>query len=133
MKLKLKEEPREWRKSALFSALGLALLSSLLRWRRVLPVTAWVVILGVLALAAILACVRPRWFRGYYRVSAYLGFWSSQLVAKAVLVLVFALLVTPLGLLFRLMGKDALRLKRKRDSNTYWQETKATSSLDRLF
>ncbi|HWW00183.1 MAG TPA: SxtJ family membrane protein [Candidatus Acidoferrum sp.] len=133
MKLRLKEEPKEWRKSALLSALGLALLSSVLCWRRVVPVAAWCVILAVLAFAAVLACMQPRWFRGYYRSSARAGFWSSQLVARVTLALVFVLVVTPLGLLFRLMGKDALRLKRSRNSDTYWQATKPTSPLDRLF
>jgi len=132
MKLRLKEEPKEWRKSALLSALGLALVSSLLCWRRVVPVTTWGIVLAVLGLAAALACIKPGWFRGYYRLSARLGFWSSQFVASVVLVLVFALLVTPLGLLFRLMGKDALRLKRARNLETYWQTSKETSPLDRL-
>ena len=133
MKLRLKEEPREWRKSALLSALGAALLSSVLRWRHVVTAGMWVVILAVLAVVALFACLRPRWFRGYYRLSARLGFWSSQLVAGVVLVLVFALLVTPLGLLFRLMGKDALHLKRLRNADTYWQTSKETSPLDRSF
>src|SRR5690348_2992799 len=100
MKLRLKEEPKEWRKSALLSALGLALVSSVLRWRRVLPVTTWGIVLAVLALAAVLAWIKPRWFRGYYRISARLGFWSSQFVARVILAVVFVLLVTPLGLLF---------------------------------
>ena len=133
MKLRLKEEPREWRKSALLSALGAALLSSVLRWRHVVTAGPWAVILAVLAVVALFACLRPRWFRGYYRLSARLGFWSSQLVAGVVLVLVFALLVTPLGLLFRLMGKDPLRLKRLRNADTYWQTSKETSPLDRSF
>ena len=133
MRLRLKEEPREWRKSVLLSALGAALLSSVLRWRHIVPVGAWVTILAVLGVAALFACLRPRWFRGYYQVSARLGFWSSQFVARVVLVLVFALLVTPLGLLFRLLGKDALRLKRRRNLDTYWQTSKDTSPLDRSF
>ena len=133
MKLRLKEEPREWRKSALLSALGLALLLSLLCWRRVLPVRYWEIILAVLALVSVLAWLQPRWFRGYYRFSARAGFWSSQLVAKLILAVVFVLLVTPLGLLFRLTGKDSLRLKRTRNADTYWQPAKEASPLDRLF
>jgi hypothetical protein len=133
MRLRLKEEPREWRKSVLLSALGAALLSSVLRWRHVVQSGTWVVILAVLAVVALFACLRPRWFRSYYTVSARLGFWSSQFVARVVLVLVFALLVTPLGLLFRLLGKDALRLKPRRNADTYWQKSRETSPLDRSF
>lgn len=133
MKLRLKEDPKEWCKSAWLSALGLALLSSLLCWRRAVPVRFWFVILAVLALVAVLVWLQPRWFRGYYRFSARAGFWSSQLVATVILAVVFVLLVTPLGLLFRLTGKDALRLKRTRNSDTYWQPAKEAGPLDRLF
>ena len=133
MKLRLKEQPKEWRKSTWLTALGLALLGSLLCWRRVLPVRYWVVILAALALVAVLVWFRPRWFRGYYRFSARAGFWSSQLVAKVILAVVFVLLVTPLGLLFRLTGKDALRLKRSSNCDTYWQTAKEAGPLDRLF
>ena len=133
MKLRLKEEPKEWRKSALFSVLGLALVTSLLCWRGVVPVRTWGGIELMLVAAAGLACAQPGWFRGYYRVSARLGFWSSQFVARVVLVLVFVLLVTPLAVVFRLLGKDALHLKRSRNASTYWQPTKQTSPLDRLF
>jgi hypothetical protein len=133
MKLRLKEEPKEWRKSVLFTVLGLAVVSSVLCWRGVLPVRTWGGFELVLAATAGLACVQPGWFRGYYRVSARLGFCSSQFVARVVLVLVFVLLITPLAVVFRLLGKDALHLKRSRDASTYWQPTKETSPLDRLF
>ena len=65
MKLKLKEDPKEWRKAALFGSLGLAGLSTLLRWRRILPVNGWVIALAILAFVALAACLCPRWFRGY--------------------------------------------------------------------
>jgi len=133
MKLKLKEEPKEWRKAAWMSALGLALLSSLLRWRRVLPVAAWGLVLYVLASLAVTAGLRPRWFRGYYRFSAKLGFALSQMAGYAVLTLLFFIVVTPLGLILRLLGKDPLRLRRPVGAESYWSEVRGKSSLDRLF
>jgi hypothetical protein len=133
MKLKLKEEPKEWRKAAWMSALGLALLSSLLRWRRVLPVTAWVSVLGLLAVLAVVAALRPRWFRGYYRGSAKLGFVLSHAAGCAVLAILFFIVVTPLGMVLRMMGKDPLRLRRPPGVQSYWNEVKHKSSLDRLF
>ncbi len=133
MKLRLKEDPKEWRKSALLTVLGLALVSSVLCWRGVFAVRTWGGIELVLGAIAGLAWAQPGWFRGYYQVSARLGFWSSQFVARVVLVVVFVVLVTPLALLFRLMGKDALHLKRTRNASTYWQPMKDSSPLDRLF
>jgi Saxitoxin biosynthesis operon protein SxtJ len=133
MKLKLKEEPKEWRKAAWMSALGLALLSSLLRWRRVLPMAAWVLVLCVLAALAVGAGIRPRSFRGYYRFSAKLGFALSQMAGLAVLALFFFIIITPLGLVLRLLGKDPLRLRRPPGAESYWSEVRGKSSLDRLF
>lgn len=133
MPLKLKEDPKEWRKSTLLTVLGLAILSSLLRWRHALKATTWTWTLLTLALVALVACFQPNWFRGYYRVSMRLGFWTSQLVARVALVLIFALLITPAGFVLRLLGKDSLRLKPARKSDTYWQPAKEAGPLDRLF
>ncbi|MGD0816239.1 MAG: SxtJ family membrane protein [Verrucomicrobiota bacterium] len=133
MKLKLKEEAKEWRKAAWMSALGLAVLSSLLRWRRVLPVAAWVVALCALAALAVAALLRPRWFRRYYRFSAKVGFGLSQILGRVILASIFFIIITPLGLAMRALGKDPLRLRRPAGAESYWSEAKRKSSLDRLF
>jgi hypothetical protein len=133
MKLKLKEEPAEWRKAVWMSALGLAILSSLLRWRRVLPAPAWGLVLCLLAALALTAALRPQWFRGYYRFSAKLGFGLSQAVGRAILALLFCIVVTPLGLVLRMLGKDPLRLRRPAGVESCWSEVRQRSSLERLF
>jgi hypothetical protein len=133
MKPPLKEEPKEWRKAAWMSALGLALGSSLLRWRRVMPVAAWGLILCMLAALAVAAALRPRWFRGFYRFSATLGFALGQTAGYVVLALLFFIVVTPLGLVLRMLGQDPLRLRRPVGAKSYWNEIRRSSSLDRLF
>jgi hypothetical protein len=133
MKARLKEDPREWRKNVLLTALGLALLSSVLRWRHILSARTWLGVLAFCGLWALLAGLQPRWFRGWYRLSTRAGFWLSQIVARVVLVAMFFLLITPLGFLFRVLGKDPLRLKRLGGSATYFQPARASGPLDRLF
>ena len=133
MKLKLKEDPKEWRKNAWLTALGMTLLSTLLCWRRILPVAAWFVVLALLAGVALSAGLRPRWFRGYYRFSTRLGFGVAKIVGHAVLGIFFFLILTPLGLLLRLLGKDLLQVKRPGNTATYWSAKKESSSLERLF
>ena len=133
MKLIYKEDPKEWRKSALLTALGLALISSLLRWRKHLPANYWYALLVLLAIVAICALLQPRWFRGWYRLSLRLGFYSSQFIGRCVLMLFFIFIITPLGFILRLAGKDPLRLKRPSEVNTYWHQSKDCSPLDRLF
>ena len=133
MKPNLKDEPGEWRKSALLAALGPALIASVLRWRHVLSNKTWLPILAILAAAAAAALVRPRWFRGYHRFSMRLGFGISQYLGRAALFLIFIFIVTPMGWVLRLAGKDPLQLKRPPNAKTYWQPAKDFSPLDRLF
>jgi len=133
MELNLKDEPKEWRKSALLAALGLALISSLLRWRHVLGTRTWLIILCILALIAICALLQPRWFRGYHLFSMRLGFAVSRVLGRILLMLFFLFILTPVGWILRAAGKDPLQLKRSSDATTYWQTSKETSPLDRLF
>lgn len=133
MKLKLKEDPKEWRKQALLAALGLAVLCSLLRWRRVLPQNVWLAVLAVLGLVALGAWLRPRWFRGYYRFSMRVGFAISQVIGFVALVLFFIFILTPVGWVLRFVGKDPLQLKRPADTTTFWRTARDPNPLDRLF
>jgi len=133
MKLNFKEDPKEWRKSALLTALGLALLSSVLRWRKHLPLNCWLALLALLGLVAMVAVLQPRWFRGWYRLSLRLGFYSSQFIGRCVLLLFFIFIITPVGFVLRLTGKDSLQLKHPREAKTCWHQAKDCSPLDRLF
>jgi hypothetical protein len=133
MNIRYQENPSAWRKSTLLTVLGLAILSGLLRWRHVLSTGQWLVVLAVLGGAALLAALRPRWFRGYYRFSTWAGVWSSQYVARVFLALLFFLVLTPAACLMRLLGKDSLRLKRSEKTESYWTPAKQGGSLDRLF
>ncbi len=132
MKVRYKEDPRAWSKSVWFSALGLALLSSLLCWRGILGARVWMCGLLLLCSVAVAAGLRPAWFRGYYRFSTWSGFWTSQGVARALLALIFGLLIVPSAVVLRLLGKDPLRLRRP-SVESYWSPARNGGSLDRLF
>jgi hypothetical protein len=133
MKIQYQEDPREWRKSTLLTLLAVAVLSSFLRWRHILSTPSWLGVLGGAAFFALLACLIPKAFRGYYRFSTWAGYYSSQAVARVALVLLFVFLLIPLGLLFRVLGKDPLQLRRSPDRASYWCAAKAPGSLDRQF
>jgi hypothetical protein len=132
MKLKLSEDPKEWRKGAWMSALGLAILSSLLRWRGVLPVAVWEGVLAALAAIVVAAAVEPRWFRGFHRLSTRLGFSISQFAGRIILACVFFVVVTPVAIIRRMIGKDLLRLQRP-TTESYWTTAPPKTPLDRLF
>ena len=63
-------------------------------------------------------------------VAAYpIGFVVSHVVLAAV----YYLLITPMGLVFKLIGRDALERRFDRQSATYWQPHAAANSPDRYF
>ncbi len=63
-------------------------------------------------------------------VAAYpIGF----VVSHTVLAAVYYLLFTPMGLVFKLIGRDALERRLDRESATYWQPHPAANSTDRYF
>ena len=133
MKLKFKEDPKEWRKQALLAAFGIVLISSVLRWRSVLTPHVWLAVLAVSALLAVCSCLRPRWFRGYYRVSMRFGYASSRVFGFVALVVFFIFILNPVGLALRIARKDPLRLKRPLNADTFWQHARDPNPLDRLF
>jgi hypothetical protein len=133
MRLTYKEDPKEWRKSALLTSVGLAAISSVLRWRHIIGTKTWTIILLALAVAAACAWLRPPWARPWYRFSLWLGFIASETAGRLVLAIFFILIICPLGLVLRAMGKDLLALKRPRDAATYWRNPNPSGPLDRLF
>lgn len=133
MKLRFKEDPREWRKFGLSSSLVLALLVGFLCWRGVLPNLGSVFGLAFLLLTAVLALARPRWFRTPYRLGLRFSHLLGRVVAPVVLGLIFFLVLTPLGLLLRLLGKDLLRLRRNPAATTYWQPPSGSDDLGKLY
>lgn len=133
MKLRLQEDPREWRKFGLNSALVLALLAGLLCWRGVLPNNAALALLAGLAAVALAAIVRPRGLRGPYRLGMRASHALGRILAPLVLGLIFFLVLTPLGLLLRLLGKDLLRLRRDSTAATHWQPASGSTDLTKMF
>ncbi len=132
MKLKLSDNPKEWRKTALMTAVGLSVFTGLLRWRGVLPLAVCVVLWAVFAITVVAAGIEPAWFRGFYNFSMRLGFGISQIAGRVILAAFFVVIITPVGIIRRALGKDPLRLRR-RSAESYWTPASRKTPLDRLF
>jgi hypothetical protein len=133
MRLHFKEDPREWRKVTLLGLIGPAAIVGILRWRGIVSTTFLAAALALIALVALCAWVRPRWFRSHYRFTTRLGFYTFQILGKVVLAALFFLILTPFGWILRLWGKDFLQLKSPRGQQTFWQPARQDGSLDRMF
>ena len=127
MQLKLKESPREWLKFTAVMALLMSVLSFVL-YRPAFPI-----VLGLGIVALIVCALRPRWFRGFYRAGMTVSFHIGQVMGRIMLTILFLLVVTPMGLLLRLFGKDLLQLKRPAGATTYWRPAKTSNQFDRMF
>ena len=93
-------------------------LAGLLPLRAHHPVRWWALALGGLFLAV--ALLRPVWLNPLNRVWTKLGALLGRVASPIVTALVFFLVVTPIGLLFRLLKKDPLRLASGSEMPTYW-------------
>lgn len=133
MRPKLKENPREWRRFALSSTAAAALFTALMLYRgKVAPLTASTV-LAVLGAVALTAWFRPAGFRSFYRVGMTIGAAIGHVMGRILLTLFFLLALTPMALVFRVLGKDPLSLRWDRSAETYWRTAKPYGDLDRSF
>jgi hypothetical protein len=96
---------------------GLTVLGSLLLWRG-RPAGPYV--LGGAAIILLLAAVLPRGLAPLEWFMARLFRVVTGALTYVILTIVFFLVLTPLGLFRRLMGKDGLGLRPDPSKTTYW-------------
>jgi hypothetical protein len=131
---KLKTGIRDLRKFGLmvggvFVAIGVVLF---LRHRPSYPF-----FLGAGATLVLFGALWPRALKYIYIAWMALAFTLGFLMSSVILTLFFFLLVTPIGLLARLLGKDFLARKMDQQATSYWipcaKETKTAQSYERQF
>ena len=133
MRLKLKENPREWQKFAAVTALAFGLTLAMLRWRKLISTKAMFATLSIPAVVLVLCLIKPRLFRAYYRAGMGVSFVIGQVMSRVLLGIFFLLVLTPITLIVRILGKDILRLKRNPKATTYWQPARISDQFDREF
>lgn len=114
---KLSAVPAELRRFGLLVG-GVLVGLGLLAWQRYPTAGPVLVGLGVLMVGA--GLVWPRRLKWVYVAWMGLGLVLGHVVSTVLLVLIFYLVVTPLGLLARALGKDFLDRKWDAQSPSYW-------------
>jgi Saxitoxin biosynthesis operon protein SxtJ len=79
----------------------------------------WVYV-GVAAMFALVAIAKPALLTTLNRLWIKLGVLMGKVVSPIALGILFYGVLTPLGAMIRLTGKDSLRLKFDPDSDSYW-------------
>ncbi|MBM3740305.1 MAG: hypothetical protein FJW39_31510 [Acidobacteria bacterium] len=87
----------------------------------------WYAAVALASFAIIAPAVLAPFNRMWFRLGRVLG----RVTSPVVMALVFFLVITPLGLLMRLLGRDALGLRR--DAASYWATPDPPGSMRRQF
>ncbi len=69
----------------------------------------------------LLGLARPEWLRPAFLGLTLLTFPIGWVVSNVVLALLYYGVFTPMALVFRLIGRDALQRRLDRDAPTYWE------------
>lgn len=76
--------------------------------------------LGVAAVFLLLAFMRPQVLRPLNVVWFKFGLLLHKIISPIIMALMFLLTVVPMGLIFKILRKDPLRLRRDPEAATYW-------------
>ncbi|HLA09614.1 MAG TPA: SxtJ family membrane protein [Pyrinomonadaceae bacterium] len=129
--VKWRPDNLELRRFAISMLVGFSLLGLFAFWRAGEVSTGSLLLWGIGLLLAIAALV-PRLGRlaylGVYLPTSIVGYFVSQVI----LVLMFFLIITPLGIILRLMGKDPLQ-QRQRKPKTRWTRVEGVKSEDNYY
>jgi hypothetical protein len=80
-----------------------------------------------------LGLFEPRFIRPVYVAWMVLAFPIGWVVSRLILGLLFFGIVTPVGLVLRLTGRDPLLLRPVRGADSYWRARSATHDVRRYF
>lgn len=125
----LQTSHRDLRKFGLLVGGVFAVLGLWFLWRQK---TFWPYFLWPGAVLVLFGAILPRALKWVYLAWMSVAFVLGFVMAHVTLTLLFLLILTPLGLLARLTGKDFLSLKLDRAAKSYWipRPTKPKSAAD---
>jgi hypothetical protein len=118
-----------------FAGLWLVIFGGMALWQGLVRERAGLAsILAVLALTiGPLGLARPDWMRRIYVGWMILAFPIGWTVSQVMLAVIFFGLFTPIGFLFRLLGRDPLHRTRRPELESYWEPKPTPTDLRRYF
>jgi len=124
-------DARELRRFAIAMLIGFTVLGLLSLWRAGGIGTASIVLWSagvVLAIAAFVPGLGKVAYLAVYLPTSIIGY----VVSNVILALMFFLIITPLGIILKLMGKDLLQQRRQKDT-TQWTPVKGVKTEDSYY
>ncbi len=117
----LSSAPSDLRKFGLLMGTVCALVAGFIVWRVGLPpsTAAWIV--GTVSAAfLLLGMTAPLWLRPIYLVWMGIAIVLGFVMTRVILTIVFFLVITPIGLIMRALGKDPLTKGPDKSLESYW-------------
>lgn len=113
----IKGDKSDWKKFGITMGVILAIIGSLLFWKK----NNYFEYLFFLAAAfLILGLILPVVLKPVYKVWMALAVVMGFIMTKVIMVFIFYLIVTPIGLIARLTGKKILDMKVDKSAKSYW-------------
>lgn len=138
MELDLQPDSGKLRQFGLVCLGGFGFLGLLVAWKTgafeepgkwTVPVTLWV----VATMAHVLGLFAPNVLKPLYQLLTLVGFPIGFIVANLLLMFVFFLLITPLALWFRIIGRDELKIRWSSKIRPSWVDVPAPRDIDSYF
>ena len=141
LEINLRPDKRTLKTFGFIALAGFGLLAGIIYWRNGLfgldfgraagPVSG---VLGILALlSAVCSLFAPSANRPLYVALVLLTYPIGFVLSHVFLGLVFFGVLTPVGLVFRLRGRDSLKRRFDPQAKTYWVPHRPTDSMERYF
>lgn len=89
------------------------------------------VFLVAAVVVGVMGMVRPRAVRWLFLAATVAAFPIGWIVSQVMLFVLFAAVITPVALLFRLRGRDRLGRRRPHGRASYWQPMTTTADIRR--
>ena len=80
-----------------------------------------------------LSWIRPAFLLPFYRLLYGFGWLILSLIGYFSMLLIFFLIMTPVGLFFRIIGRDALSRKPDQNCDSYWIPTKGAAAAESYY
>ena len=133
IQLDLNPSHKTLRQFGLISLIMLTIIGLLLGWRFGLPKG---IVIGLCAAGAglfILSQISVRLIRPVYVGLMIVSFPIGWVISHLVMIIFFFGIITPVGLVFRLLGRDALHRKWDLQAKSYWVKYPRPDSVQRYF
>jgi hypothetical protein len=105
----------------------------LMVWHRTDAITTPLTIWGAAIIVAVLGLVFPQFMRLVYLGMSYLAFPIGWVVSHVLMALIYLLVVTPIGLVLKVLRHDPLERSLDRNRKSYWVRCRQPDASGRYF